>query len=73
MNTLPRAFQPFIVSILLEQIIPQVAVSRENRQGLAYRQIAASVREIGIIERLLFTRNRLTNTSCWMVTFDCRC
>jgi len=52
MNSLPKAFQNFIVSIPLAHIIPQSSISPEIRAGVAFRQIAASVREIGLIEPL---------------------
>jgi len=53
MNTLPRAFQPHIVEIPVEHITPQLSITPENRKGHAYRQIAASVKEIGLIEPLV--------------------
>jgi hypothetical protein len=52
MNSLPKAFHNFIVSIPLGQIIPQSIISPEIRAGVAFRQIAASVKEIGLIEPL---------------------
>jgi ParB-like chromosome segregation protein Spo0J len=53
MNALPKAFQHFIVSIPLGRIIPQTSISAEVRTGAAFRQIAASVKEIGLIEPLV--------------------
>src|SRR5258707_14231576 len=52
MNPLPKAFQHFIFSIPLAHIIPQSSISPETRKGVAFRQIAASEREIGLIEPL---------------------
>jgi hypothetical protein len=53
MQTLPKAFQQFIVSIPLANIVPQSTAIREKDKGVTYRQIAASVREIGLIEPLV--------------------
>lgn len=56
---LPKAFQHFIVSIPLDQIVPQSSISAEIRAGSAFRQIAASVKEIGLIEPLaVFQRSQ---------------
>jgi hypothetical protein len=52
MAPLPKAFQHFIISIPLARILPQAIVSRETKSSAAYRQITASVREIGLIEPL---------------------
>jgi hypothetical protein len=53
MQALPKAFQQFIVSIPLDHIIPQIAAIREKDKGITFRQIAASIREIGLIEPLV--------------------
>ena len=52
MNPLPKAFQHFIISIPLDQILPQANVTRETKASAAYRQITASIKEIGLIEPL---------------------
>ncbi len=53
MQALPKAFQQFIISIPLDHIVPQVAAIREKDKGITFRQIAASIREIGLIEPLV--------------------
>ena len=53
MPSLPKAFQHFIVSIPLAHIVPQSTAMRDKDKGVTYRQIAASVREIGLIEPLV--------------------
>jgi len=53
MQKLPNAFQPLIVSIPLTSIIPQSSPIREKDKGVTFRQIAASIREIGLIEPLV--------------------
>jgi hypothetical protein len=59
MNILPKAFQHFIISIPLDQILPQSSISPEIRSGAAFRQIAASVKEIGLVEPLaVFKRSQ---------------
>ena len=59
MTKLPKAFGRFIVSIPLDHLIPQTSISKETRTGVAFRQIAASVKEIGLIEPLVvFERSK---------------
>jgi len=53
MNKLPKAFQQFIVPIPVANIITQSTPVRERDKGITYRQIAASIREIGLIEPLV--------------------
>jgi len=52
MNLLPKAFEHQLVSIPLAHIVPQTEVSRETKTSAAYRQITASIKEIGLIEPL---------------------
>ena len=52
MISLPKAFQHYIVTVPLEHIHPQTAVSRETKASATYRQITASIKEIGLIEPL---------------------
>ncbi|MFC6647277.1 plasmid partitioning protein RepB C-terminal domain-containing protein [Granulicella cerasi] len=52
MAALPKAFQEYLVSIPLIQIEPQIVVTKEMRSSDTFRQISASVKEIGLIEPL---------------------
>jgi len=49
----PIAFQQYIVSISLDLILPQQELSVETRKSISYRYIAASIKEIGLIEPLV--------------------
>lgn len=49
----PIAFQQYIVSISLDLIVPQHELSVETRKSSSYRYIAASIKEIGLVEPLV--------------------
>lgn len=53
MQTLPKAFQAFIVPIPIANIVPRMTPVREKAKGITFRQIEASIKEIGIIEPLV--------------------
>jgi hypothetical protein len=53
MSRLPAAFQQLIVSIPIQNINPRTEISSDTRKSTPYSQIAASIREIGIIEPLV--------------------
>ena len=59
MSKLPKAFQKFIVSIPIGHLVAQTIITAEIRAGVAFRQIEASVKEIGLIEPLaVFERSQ---------------
>ena len=53
MPQLPKAFQQFLVSLPTADIVPQAPALGERRKSTFARQIAASIKEIGLIEPLV--------------------
>lgn len=53
MQTLPRAFQASTAVIPIANIVPRLSAVREKAKGTTFRQIEASIKEIGIIEPLV--------------------
>ena len=53
MSRIPAAFQQFIIPIPIENVHPQNEISNDTRKSQPYQQIAASIKEIGIIEPLV--------------------
>lgn len=56
MATIPKAFEPFVVSIPIACIAVQLPARRKKKKGTFQRQIAASIREVGLIEPLVVYR-----------------
>jgi hypothetical protein len=53
LTSIKKAFQQVIISIPIAQIIPQREMTDDSGRGLFYKQIAASIDEIGLIEPLV--------------------
>jgi ParB-like chromosome segregation protein Spo0J len=53
LTAIKQAFQKVIISIPIEQIIPLREITNEQLKGVFYRQILASLGEIGLIEPLV--------------------
>lgn len=53
MTPIRKAFQQVIMSIPVEQIVPQREITNDQGKGLFYKQIVASLGEIGLIEPLV--------------------
>jgi ParB-like chromosome segregation protein Spo0J len=53
LTSIKQAFQQVIVPIPIEQIIPQREVTNDQTKGVFYKQILASLDEIGLIEPLV--------------------
>lgn len=53
MSGLRAAFKQYIVSLPIEKIVPQNKISEDTKKSISYRQIVASIQEIGLIEPLV--------------------
>lgn len=47
------AFEPELIRVPLDQIFPLYAVRKETKETVKYRQVAASVSEVGLVEPLV--------------------
>lgn len=56
MSRVQNSFESVIVSVPIAHINPQREINEGQRQGLFYKQIAASIAEIGLIEPLVVYR-----------------
>jgi hypothetical protein len=63
-----------VLRVPIEHILPIRVVPENWKKGRKYQCIAASVRELGVIEPLAFFlgRRAAPNTSCSMVMYDWR-
>ena len=53
MSGLRAAFKQHIMFVPIDKIVPQNEISEDTRKSISYRQIMASVQEIGLIEPLV--------------------
>lgn len=52
-ETIQKAFNDELIKLPIEQIVPTRTISRAIRRGAKFKQILASVKEVGIIEPLV--------------------
>lgn len=57
-NKVTMAFEPEGIRIALTDILPVKQLAASTKTGRKYKQIAASIREIGLIEPLVVTRQK---------------
>ncbi len=67
-----KGFRVEGVSLKLVDIVPSKQIKYFVRNGRKYKQIAASIAEVGIIEPLVVfpIAGSPTSTCCWTATFD---
>jgi hypothetical protein len=56
MATIPKAFEQVVVSLPITAIVAQLPSRGKNRKGAFARQIAASIKEVGLVEPLVVYR-----------------
>lgn len=57
-KTINMAFEKDLMRLPLEQICPLYAVRKETKDTVKYRQIAASIDEVGLVEPLVVVRDK---------------
>jgi ParB-like chromosome segregation protein Spo0J len=57
MKNVKIAFEPKVITLSMEQILPARQITENIRQGVKYRRIAQSMREVGIIEPIIVARS----------------
>ena len=69
-NRIRFACDPKIISVPVDSILPVKKLNPAINKSEKYRRIAASIREVGIIEPLIVypQATAARNTSCWMGT-----
>ena len=62
-NTIAQAFGSDFVVVQIDSILPVKAIEKTTKSSHKYRQIAASIREIGLVEPPVVTQDtRDTNS-----------
>ncbi|MCI2400827.1 plasmid partitioning protein RepB C-terminal domain-containing protein [Aliiroseovarius subalbicans] len=57
-KTIGMAFEKGLMRLPLEQICPLYAVRKETKETVKYRQVAASIEEVGLVEPLVVVRDK---------------
>jgi hypothetical protein len=57
-KTIGMGFEKDLVRLLPEQICPLYAVRKETKETVKYRQVAASIEEVGLVEPLVVVRDK---------------
>ena len=52
------AFEKDLIQLPLEQICPLYAVRKETKDTVKYRQVVASIKEVGLVEPLVVVRDQ---------------
>jgi len=57
-KTINMAFEKDLIQLPLEQICPLYAVRKETKDTVKYRQVVASIKEVGLVEPLVVVRDQ---------------
>ncbi len=57
-KSISMAFEKNLIQLTLEQICPLYAIRKETKDTVKYRQVIASIKEVGLVEPLVVVRNQ---------------